>query len=112
MFAQVCLLAADVLMQQLSLRSEKVEKLLNSVPLVLVEEGRALKDRMDQVRVSQDDILEQASAIHGLERMDQVKYAVLERSRGTTIVPKYVSGSVAAEQEGSAVAQASRYSVL
>ncbi len=102
------LLAADVLMQKLAMRSEKVDKLLNGVPLVLVEEGRLLEDRMDKVRVSEDDIMEQARASHGLERMDQVKYAVLERGGGITIVPRYVPWATAPEQQGSAAAQASR----
>ncbi len=101
------LVAADIVMQKLSMRSQKVDKLLNGVPLVLVEEGRLLKDRMDKVRVSEDDIMEQARAIHGLERMDQVKYAVLERNGGITIVPRYVPWSTAPAQQGSAAAQAS-----
>jgi uncharacterized membrane protein YcaP (DUF421 family) len=77
------------------------------VPLVLVEDGRQLKDRMDKVRVSEDDIMEQARTLHGLERMDQVKYAVLERSGGITIVPRYVPWATAPEQQGSAAAQTS-----
>ncbi len=106
------LLAADILMQKLSMRSQKVDKLLNGVPLVLVEEGRLLEHRMEKVRVSEDDIMEQARAIHGLERMDQVKYAVLERNGGITIVPRYVPWATAPEQQGSAAAQVSGSSVL
>ena len=102
------LLAADVLLQKLAMRSGKFDKILNGVPLVLVEDGRVLTDRMDKVRVSEDDILEQARASHGLERMDQVKYAVLERNGGITVIPKYVPWAVAPEQQGGAAAQTSR----
>ena len=101
------LLAADIFMQKLSMRSPKIDKLLNSTPLVLVEDGRVLQDRMDQMRVSEDDIMEQGRAIHGLERMDQVKYAVLERNGGITVIPKYVPWARAPEQQGSAAAQSS-----
>jgi uncharacterized membrane protein YcaP (DUF421 family) len=38
--------------------------------------------------VDEGDILEAARHLHGLERMDQVKYAVLERSGGISIVPR------------------------
>ncbi len=35
-----------------------------------------------------EDILEAARELQGLERMEQIKYAVLERSGGITIIPK------------------------
>ena len=57
------------------------------MPLVLVAEGRLLKDRMDKVRVDEDDILEAARSHHGLERLDQIRFAVLERSGDISIVP-------------------------
>ncbi len=33
--------------------------------------------------------------MHGLERLDQIKYAVLERSGGITVVPDHVGWSTA-----------------
>ncbi len=82
------LFAIDTGLSVLSQRSQRVEKLLNDVPLVLVEEGRLLRDRMDRARVDEADILERARELQGLERLDQIKYAVLERSGGISIVPK------------------------
>ncbi len=58
------------------------------MPLLLVEDGRPLKKRMDKARVDEEDILASARQSQGLERMDQIKYAVLERSGGISIVPK------------------------
>lgn len=84
------LVGADMFLEKIALRHKHIDKLLNGGPLVLVEDGRILKDRLEAVRVAEDDILEQARADHGLERMEQVKYAVLERSGGITIVPRYV----------------------
>ena len=102
------LIAASVLMQKLGMRSMKVDKMLNGVPLVLVEGGRLLQDRMDRVRVSEDDIMEQGRALYGLERMEQVKYAVLERGGSITIVPSYVPWAGASKHEAKAAAQDSR----
>jgi len=65
-----------------------VEKWLDGVPVIIVVEGKLLQDRMDQARVDADDILEAARQSHGLERLDQIKYAVLERSGGISIIPK------------------------
>jgi uncharacterized membrane protein YcaP (DUF421 family) len=43
---------------------------------------------MNAERVNADDILEAAREQQGLERLDQVKLAVLERSGQISIVPK------------------------
>jgi hypothetical protein len=39
-------------------------------------------------RIRMSEILEQARMADGLERMDQIKYAVLERTGGISIVPR------------------------
>lgn len=59
---------------------------------MIVEEGRPLKDRMAKARVDEDDILTAARQLQGLERMDQIKYAVLERSGGISIIPNQEKG--------------------
>lgn len=43
---------------------------------------------MNKARADEEDILTAARELQGLERMDQMKYAVLERSGGISIVPK------------------------
>lgn len=85
------LVGLNMLMQQLSTRWPAFDKLTNSTPLVLVEDGHVHEDRLKRMRVSEDDILEEGRARFGLERMDQIKHAVLERSGGITIVPRHVS---------------------
>jgi uncharacterized membrane protein YcaP (DUF421 family) len=73
--------------------SPRLDQLIDGVPLVLVEEGQVLKERMDKVRVDEADILAAARSLQGLERMDQIKYAVLERSGGISIIPQPKQGS-------------------
>jgi uncharacterized membrane protein YcaP (DUF421 family) len=43
---------------------------------------------MDKSRVDESDILASARELQGIERLDQIKYAVLERNGGITIIPK------------------------
>jgi uncharacterized membrane protein YcaP (DUF421 family) len=43
---------------------------------------------MDKARVDESDVLSAARELQGLERMEQIKYAVLERSGGISIVPQ------------------------
>ncbi|MDQ3669061.1 MAG: hypothetical protein M3377_02105 [Actinomycetota bacterium] len=42
----------------------------------------------DQTRVDESDILAAGRELQGLGRLDQIKYAVLERSGGISIIPK------------------------
>ncbi|MDP9379465.1 MAG: DUF421 domain-containing protein [Chloroflexota bacterium] len=82
------LLALNVLISVITTRSRKVDKLVNDAPLVIVEDGQLFRDRMTKSRVTEDDVLERARELQGVERIDQIKYAVLERSGGITVVPK------------------------
>jgi uncharacterized membrane protein YcaP (DUF421 family) len=43
---------------------------------------------MKESRVDEGDILEAARKVQGIERLDQIKYAVLERSGGISIIPR------------------------
>ncbi len=65
-----------------------IGKVFNGVPMVIVEEGRPLRELMERARVEDEDVLEAARRLQGLERMDQIKYAVLEKSGGISIIPK------------------------
>jgi uncharacterized membrane protein YcaP (DUF421 family) len=81
------LVGLDILLSLIKLRSKRVRRILEDAPLVLVDDGKLLRDRMDKVRVDEDDILEAARGCQGLERLSQVRYAVLERSGTITIIP-------------------------
>jgi uncharacterized membrane protein YcaP (DUF421 family) len=63
-------------------------KVFNGVPMVIVEEGRPLRELMERARVEEEDVLEAARRLQGLERMDQIKYAILEKSGGISVIPK------------------------
>ena len=56
--------------------------------MVLVEKGKLHDDRAGRERVDESDILESARIHHGLKRMDEVEYAVLERNGDISIMPK------------------------
>ncbi|RIH80952.1 hypothetical protein Mterra_03421 [Calidithermus terrae] len=82
------LVGVDIGLSLLKQRSPRIERLLDDVPLIVLENGKPLKDRMNKARVDEEDILSAARELQGLERLDQIKYAVLERSGGITIIPK------------------------
>jgi uncharacterized membrane protein YcaP (DUF421 family) len=65
-----------------------LSKWMEGMPVVIVEHGQPLRERMKRLRVSEDEILTAARERQGLARMDQIQYAVLERSGGISIIPK------------------------
>lgn len=82
------LLFLDIIMSQFKQRSGTFEKLVDGVPTILVENGRLLHDRMQRARVDERDVMEAARQLQGIERLDQIKYAVLEVSGGITVIPQ------------------------
>ena len=58
-------------------------------PIVLVEDGEALPDSMVTARVTEQDILNEARRAQGLERMEQIKYAVLDKTGDIAVVPRF-----------------------
>ena len=83
----ITLIGASIAMSLMKQRLPALEKWLDGTPLVIIEDVKMHKDRMDKVRVDEADILEAARTLHGLERLDQIKYAILERSGAITVVP-------------------------
>lgn len=84
----ITLVTLDIGLSLVKRRSKTLDKLLEDVPLVIVEDGVVLKERMAKARVDEQDVLTAARHLHGIERLDQIRYAVLERSGGISIIPK------------------------
>jgi uncharacterized membrane protein YcaP (DUF421 family) len=61
---------------------------MDSVPLIIVVNGKPIEERMEKARIDKADVLSMARESNGLERLDQIKYAVLERSGKITIIPQ------------------------
>ena len=61
---------------------------LEDAPLVLIENGHVHDDRLAQMKIRLDDVLETARLEEGLERLEQIKHAILERSGAISIIPK------------------------
>lgn len=84
----VSLIAIDVMLSLLERRSPKLARMINGEPIIIVEHGKVLRQRLYKSRVEEADILEAARHSQGLERIDQIKFAVLERNGSISIIPK------------------------
>lgn len=82
------LIGLNILMSLIKQRSKWFDRLLDDIPLVIVADGKPLKDRMAKARVDEDDVLDAARENHGLERMDQIRHAILERDGAISIIPR------------------------
>lgn len=82
------LVGLDIMMSLWKQRSPRVEKILDGVPVLIMENGKLHHDRMKRERVDEGDILASARERHGVERLDQVKHAVVEASGGISVIPQ------------------------
>lgn len=82
------LLVADVGLSLLTRRWPWLDKLVEDVPLILVSNGVPFAERLKRSRVSESDILDAARQSRGLDRMSQIRFAILERTGGISIVPE------------------------
>ena len=81
------LVMLDVGMSMLKKRSRFIEKFTEGVPLVIVDHGKPVEEYLRKTQVTLDDIMQSARQSQGLERLEQIKYAVLEISGGISIIP-------------------------
>lgn len=79
------LIAMDILFSQLKHRLPAADLLLDGSPVILVEHGRTLDKRMQQLRIDLEDVMEVARQ-QGLEQTSQIKYAILETNGRISII--------------------------
>lgn len=82
------LVGTDLLFSLIKRKSKWFNIAGDGAPLIVVDNGKFLKNRMSKSRVEEDDILEAARSKHGLEKLEEIKYAVLERDGSISIIPK------------------------
>lgn len=82
------LMGADMIMSYVQSKFHKIDKFVDGLPTILMDNGKLLNEAMNKSRVEEKDILEAARKIHGLERMEQINYAILEKDGTISIIPK------------------------
>ncbi|MDQ2683287.1 MAG: DUF421 domain-containing protein [Chloroflexota bacterium] len=69
-------------------KSTQAERLIEGVPIVILENGVPSEDRMRRARVDEGDILAAARETQGIDQIADIRLAVLERSGTISIMPK------------------------
>ena len=78
----------EIVLSLLDLRSPALRRVFEGTPTVLVEKGQLMTYRLQRTRVTEDNILEAARRLHGLTRMEQIKFAILESTGKISIIPE------------------------
>ena len=67
-------------------RFKRFDHIAEGIPLLLVADGKLLDKNLKKAEVGVDDVLEAGRSTQGFERLDQIKYAVLEKNGEISIV--------------------------
>lgn len=84
----ITLIVIDILFGMLKSNFPRLELLIDGGSLILVENGKLLPARARKAGISEEDILLSARSTQGLERLDQIKFAILEKNGKISIVPQ------------------------
>ena len=82
------LIALDIGFGVIKGRLPLLKKIVEGTPMVLVENGQPLAGRMRRARVGLDDVMRAARETQGLERLEDIKFAILEVSGGISVIPR------------------------
>lgn len=84
----ITLVVMDVLFSLMKLRYPRMDRVIEGSPTLIVEYGQPLKARLAEARLREEDILLEARQSQGLERMEQIRFAILEKNGKISIIPE------------------------
>ncbi len=79
----------DVVVSLIERDVPTVAGVLKGLPTIIVENGRVLSGRLRRARLTEDDVLQAARRLHGLETMNEIKFAIFEASGEISIIPRH-----------------------
>jgi uncharacterized membrane protein YcaP (DUF421 family) len=88
MIILVTLVVLNRAMDYVSARSKTADRVLNDQPTILIENGRILDDQLKHTEVQPHDILDHARTSQAIERLEQIKWAILERDGSISVIPR------------------------
>jgi uncharacterized membrane protein YcaP (DUF421 family) len=83
----ITLVSLDMIFGVLKDLFKSFAKIAEGASLIIVDKGKPLTDRMKKCHIDEEDILEAGRVQCGLEKMNQIKYAILEKDGTISIVP-------------------------
>ncbi|HGP0311664.1 DUF421 domain-containing protein [Citrobacter freundii] len=87
MLTIVTLVVIDILFGFIKKQMSSAESALDGSPVILLDYGEPLMEKMKMVDVSLDDILVAARQSQGITEPVKIKYAILERNGHISVIP-------------------------
>jgi uncharacterized membrane protein YcaP (DUF421 family) len=84
----VTLIAIDVGLSLLKQRSSWASRLIDGEPTIIVENGKLLRQRLRNARLVEADIMEAARSSQGIEKLEEIKFAIIERNGKISVIPQ------------------------
>ncbi len=78
----------EILLSFMKQKFKKTDLWLEGAPLVILADGKIINSKSDKEKIDESDIMSEARKLWGIERLDQIKYAILEKGGKITIIPK------------------------
>lgn len=69
-------------------RYKKVDTFLEQSPVIILEHGQPIPERLQEAGLFEADILEAARRLQGIQKLEEIRYAVLEKNGAITIIPE------------------------
>ncbi|WP_448724074.1 DUF421 domain-containing protein [Pseudomonas farris] len=86
MLVIVTLITIDVGLSLIKQRSQWVQRLIDGGPTIIVENGKILHKRLRHARLVEADIMEAARSSQGIETLEQIKFAIIERNGKISVI--------------------------
>jgi uncharacterized membrane protein YcaP (DUF421 family) len=84
----VTLIAIDVGLSLLKQRSSWASRLIDGEPTIIVENGKLLRERLRHARLVEADVMEAARSSQGIEKLEEIKFAIIERNGKISIIAR------------------------
>ncbi|WP_460141999.1 DUF421 domain-containing protein [Pseudomonas sp. S2_E01] len=88
MLVIVTLIAVDVGLSLLKQRSRWMSRLIDGEPTIIVENGKLLRERLRHARLVEADVMEAARSSQGIETLEEIKFAIIERNGKISIIAR------------------------
>ena len=83
----VTLVLLDLMMGRLAITGDGMRRFIDSAPVIVIDNGKPLDAVLRREGVDLEEVMAAAREVHGLQTLDDIKYAIVERHGGISIVP-------------------------
>lgn len=93
LIAALVLFIANFVVKKLIFKNQKIREILEDHSYILIRDGKIFYDVLQKVQISEDELLETVHE-HGVEKIENVKLAILEVDGNISVISMDNNGSI------------------